>query len=75
MALAIRYSMEPFPQSRSLIPAVKRKRKFADLEKSLGYKFKDQDLLARALTHASTRTGAVPPCPCREAIAPRTSRT
>jgi ribonuclease III len=36
---------------------VKRKRRFAELEKSLGYKFKDQDLLARALTHASTRTG------------------
>ena len=38
---------------------MKRKRKFAELEKSLGYKFKSQDLLARALTHASTRTGSV----------------
>ena len=37
----------------------KRGRKFAELEKSLGYKFKDQGLLAHALTHASTRSGAV----------------
>ena len=36
---------------------VTRKRKFAELETSLGHKFKNQDLLARALTHASTRTG------------------
>ena len=36
---------------------VKRKRKFSELEKALGYKFKDQELLARALTHASTRAG------------------
>ena len=39
--------------------STKRGRKFAELEKCLGYKFKDQDLLARALTHASTRSGAV----------------
>ena len=36
---------------------MKRKRRFAELETSLGYKFKSQDLLVRALTHASTRTG------------------
>ena len=36
---------------------MKRKRRFAELEKSLGYKFKSQDLLVRAMTHASTRTG------------------
>lgn len=36
---------------------VKRKRKFPELEKILGYKFKNQDLLLRALTHASTRSG------------------
>ncbi len=34
---------------------VKRKRKFAGLEKAIGYRFKDQELLVRALTHASTR--------------------
>ena len=34
---------------------MKRKRKFADLEKALGYRFKDQELAARALTHSSTR--------------------
>ena len=34
---------------------MKRKRKFAELEKVLGYRFKDQDLIARALTHSSTR--------------------
>ncbi len=37
--------------------AVKRKRPHADLEEVLGHKFKDQALLARALTHASTRSG------------------
>lgn len=34
-----------------------RPRKFKDLEKKLGYKFKRQDLLERALTHASVRGG------------------
>ncbi|MGE0629170.1 MAG: ribonuclease III [Hyphomicrobiaceae bacterium] len=37
---------------------MKRKRKFVELEKALGYRFKDQDLLVRALTHASTRASA-----------------
>jgi ribonuclease-3 len=32
-----------------------RARKFKDLEKRLGYKFKSQELLERALTHASLR--------------------
>jgi ribonuclease-3 len=36
---------------------VKRKRQHTALEKTLGYRFKNQDLLVRALTHASTRTG------------------
>jgi ribonuclease-3 len=36
-------------------PTLKRKRKFADLEKALGYRFKDQTLVTRALTHSSTR--------------------
>ena len=34
---------------------LKRKRKFSELEKALGYRFKDQDLVTRALTHSSTR--------------------
>jgi ribonuclease-3 len=34
-----------------------RPRKFKDLEKKLGYKFKNQQLLERALTHASVRGG------------------
>ena len=32
-----------------------RRRKFASLEAALGYKFKSQDLLERALTHSSVR--------------------
>lgn len=32
-----------------------RKRKYSDLEKALGHRFKDQDLVTRALTHSSTR--------------------
>ena len=32
-----------------------RPRKFKDLEKTLGYRFKDADLIERALTHASVR--------------------
>lgn len=32
-----------------------RKRKYSDLEKALGYRFKDQELVTRALTHSSTR--------------------
>ena len=39
-----------------MIWPLQRKRKFAELEKALGYKFKSQDLLVRALTHASTRS-------------------
>ena len=38
-----------------MIWPLKRKRKFAELETTLGYRFKNQDLLLRALTHASTR--------------------
>lgn len=38
-----------------MIWPLKRKRKFAELETALGYRFKSQDLLLRALTHASTR--------------------
>lgn len=34
---------------------MKRKRKHADLEKRLGYRFKDTELATRALTHSSTR--------------------
>ena len=34
-----------------------RPRKFKELEKKLGYKFKRQDMLERALTHASVRGG------------------
>lgn len=34
-----------------------RPRKFKDLEKKLGYKFKREELLERALTHASVRGG------------------
>jgi len=34
---------------------VKRKRKFSELEKVLGHRFKDQELAGRALTHSSTR--------------------
>jgi ribonuclease-3 len=34
---------------------VSRKRKHSDLEKALGHRFKDQDLVTRALTHSSTR--------------------
>ena len=35
-----------------------RARKFKDLEKKLGYKFRREELLAQALTHASVRGGA-----------------
>ena len=35
-----------------------RGRKFKDLEKRLGYKFRREELLAQALTHASVRGGA-----------------
>ncbi len=35
-----------------------RARKFKDLEKRLGYKFRREELLAQALTHASVRGGA-----------------
>lgn len=35
-----------------------RARKFKDLEKRLAYKFRNEELLARALTHASVRGGA-----------------
>lgn len=34
-----------------------RARKYKDLEKTLGYRFKSQELLERALTHASVRGG------------------
>ncbi len=34
-----------------------RPRKFKDLEKKIGYRFKDPDLLEQALTHASVRGG------------------
>src|SRR5262245_28390028 len=34
-----------------------RTRKFKELEKALGHRFKNQDLLALALTHASMRGG------------------
>ena len=36
-----------------------RKRKFKDLETKLGYRFKDPELLERALTHASVRGGKI----------------
>src|SRR5262245_40418186 len=35
---------------------MKKSRKTAELEKRLGYSFADQELLARALTHASVRS-------------------
>lgn len=38
-------------------PMLLRPRKFKDLEKKLGYKFKRPELLERALTHASVRGG------------------
>ncbi len=59
MVLALRYKMDTIFYARSLIPPVHmlRPRKFKDLEKKLGYKFKRQDLLERALTHASVRGG------------------
>ena len=34
---------------------MKRKRKHSDLEKALGYRFKDTDIATRSLTHSSTR--------------------
>ena len=34
---------------------MKSKRKFSELEKALGHRFKEQELVARALTHSSTR--------------------
>ena len=34
-----------------------RARKFKELETAIGYRFKNQALLATALTHASVRTG------------------
>lgn len=34
---------------------VSRKRKYSELEKAIGYRFKDQELVTRALTHSSTR--------------------
>ncbi len=34
---------------------MKSKRTFSELEKSLGHRFKEQELIARALTHSSTR--------------------
>ncbi|MDX2258390.1 MAG: ribonuclease III [Hyphomicrobiaceae bacterium] len=36
---------------------MRRQRPFADLEKTIGYKFKDGGILERALTHASLRGG------------------
>lgn len=43
---------------RKGMTAVKRKaRKFKDLEAALGYKFKSEPLIERALTHASVRSG------------------
>jgi len=35
-----------------------RPRKYKELEKRLGYKFRNEELLGRALTHASVRGGA-----------------
>lgn len=56
MALANGHPLVPFFQPRTLtLAVVTRKRKFADLEKALGHRFKNQDLLTRALTHSSTR--------------------
>jgi ribonuclease-3 len=40
-----------------MLGAMLKPRKFKDLEKKLGYKFKRQELLERALTHASVRGG------------------
>lgn len=40
-----------------LVGPILRPRKFKDLEKKLAYKFKHQELLERALTHASVRGG------------------
>lgn len=34
-----------------------RKRQFADVEKAIGYRFKDQALLGKALTHSSANAG------------------
>lgn len=46
--------------SRKVWMAVKRKaRRFKGLEDALGYKFKSEALLERALTHASVRSGKV----------------
>jgi len=39
------------------IRAMLRPRKFKDLEKKLGHRFKDSSLIERALTHASVRGG------------------
>jgi ribonuclease-3 len=51
--------MEQVLQSRALkaLNAMLRPRKFKDLEKKLGYRFKDVTLIERALTHASVRGG------------------
>ncbi len=43
---------------QKVLTAVKRKaRKFKQLEEAVGYKFKSEPLLERALTHASVRSG------------------
>jgi ribonuclease III len=55
VALAARYPVEALLQYRSLM-LFRRATKPTDLEKALGYTFKNRELLAHALTHASVRS-------------------
>ena len=58
--MALRHALGPLAHlgqiTRDRSRHLPRARRHKDLEKALGYKFRDQDLLSAALTHASVRT-------------------
>lgn len=60
MDMALRHALGPFALlgqiTRDRSRDLPRARRHKELEKALGYKFRDQDLLSAALTHASVRT-------------------
>lgn len=57
MDLAFRHSLEPLFQLGALTAVIRRARKYKTLEAALGFKFRSEPLLERALTHASVRSG------------------